>query len=450
MSLFFRALTRIDSDLNPQADLARSWQSLDSGRKWKFVIDPTARDHAGQPITPQRVAACLEQYRAGTPPSLARGGFPNWARTSADASSVTLEFSSPNPYIARDVTVLKFFQIQGESSPCTEPQPSSVVIGSGLYFPKTWALNPQNDMLALPTDKAKLPINFIFTMDENAKAIKLLRGEVDVAQNALSLTKTDWVAGTRSDQFRIIDRPGVPVSYLAFNFRDSILAQKEVRLAIAHAINRDEYIKTKLLGHGSKAGSFLSPFLEESAPSDFSYDPKLSERLLDAAGFPRKEDGIRLRFRYKATPSREGIDMALVFRSMLSKVGIELTVEIVEPAVFFSQIRKGNFQLFSGRWIGISDSSILYRTLHSKSPNNRVKYSNPEVDKLLDQSLSLVELRARRPVIAKVQQIMAGELPYFPLWFWTNTAIVRRDLKGLEDGKISLSGSLLPLTDLHW
>ncbi|MGK5090193.1 ABC transporter substrate-binding protein [Bdellovibrionota bacterium FG-2] len=450
MGLFFRALTRIDANLNPQADLAQSWQSLDAGHKWKFTIAADAKDHASQTITPTRIAACLEQYRIGDPPALMRGGFPNWISTTADSNSVTLEFSAPNPYLARDVTVLKFFQIQGESSPCTEPKTASVVIGSGAYFPKDWALNPQNEMLALPTDKTKLPIGFVFTLDENAKSIKLLRGEVDVAQNALSLTKTDWVARTRSEQFRLIERPGVQVSYLAFNFRDPILAKKAVRLAIAHAINRDEYIKNKLAGHGSKAGSFLSPYLEESAPSDFSYDPKLSEQLLDEAGYPRGDDGTRLHLKYKATPSREGIDTALVFKSMLGKVGIDLTVEIVEPAVFFALIRKGNFQLYSSRWIGISDSSILYRTLHSKSPNNRVKYANPEIDALLDQSRTLVSLSARKPVIAKVQKIMAEELPYFPLWFWTNIAIVRKDLKGLEDGQISLSGSLVPLTELKW
>jgi ABC-type transport system substrate-binding protein len=289
-----------------------------------------------------------------------------------------------------------------------------------------------------------------WALDDNSKALQLIRGDVDVMSTSLSLSKTRWIESQYANRFRVIERPnGVNVSYLAFNLRNPHLKKLEVRKAIALAINREEYVRHKMFGFGSVAGSLLSPELEESVPQDFAYDPALGEKLLDQAGYPRGSDGVRLRLHFKTTSVRDGYEMALAIQYALARVGIQLTLDIVEPAVFFASIRKGAFDLYTSRWIGVSDASIFQRTLATGNPDNRGAYSNAEMDVLLDQSMKQPDLARRRAILAKVQEKVAQDLPYFPLWYWNTSVIYSRNLTGLEPSDLSLSGSLAPLSRLR-
>lgn len=202
------------------------------------------------------------------------------------------------------------------------------------------------------------------------------------------------------------------MSYLLFNFKNPYLKKLEVRKAIALAVDRDEYVRHKLFGFGNPAGSILSPILEESAPQAYEYNPKKAEELLEQAGYPRGPDGVRLRLRYKTTSVRDGFEIALSLQNALRRIGIELTLDVVEPAVYFSSVRKGAFDLCSSRWIGVSDASILYRTLASGNPDNRGSYSSPETDALLQDAIGQPDLSQRRAILAKVQAKVAQDLPY--------------------------------------
>lgn len=277
--------------------------------------------------------------------------------------------------------------------------------------------------------------------------LKLLRGEIDVTQSSLSLAKERWLRAEHSDRFDILEREGVSVSYLAFNMRVPILANQAVRKAIAAAIDRDAITRDKLFGFATPAGSLLSPLLPESHASKFEYNPERAEALLDQAGYPRGKDGVRFHLRYKSTPVREGIETAQIIRYFLGKIGIDVDIDVVEPAVFLASVRKGAFELYSSRWLGISDGSILFRTLRSGRPDNRAGYSDPAMDRLLDEANSEIDLKKRAALLAQAQERMADELPYFPLWYWKTTAILRKGLTGLD--KLSLSGAIEPLTHLR-
>ncbi|MCM2276917.1 MAG: ABC transporter substrate-binding protein [Oligoflexia bacterium] len=450
-ALIFRGLTRIDSDLQPQPDLAESWSVQNSGRVWKFRIRPELRDHAGRTIDARQIAACLENYRTGKPVSPLRGSFPHWKGTESDSFQVTIRLEKPDPYLPRNISLLRYFIVSGAERPCAEPAPDAEVIGSGLYRPEHWDLSPESHFLLQPTALAsgRRPVDFLFIHDDNTKALKLIRGEIDAIQNSISLTKTRWLQQDYADRFRSLEREGVSVSYLAYNMNDPLLRRRELRRAIALALDRESIVRHKHLGFTSLAGSLLSPLLPESHQVPFAYDPRAAEALLEQAGFPRGKDGFRLELRYKSTPVREGIETALLFQEMLAKVGIRLRVDVVEPAVFLASVRRGHFQLYSSRWLGVADGSILYNTLHSGQAQNRVAYGNPEMDRLLEQAIAEPEASRRIPLLRRVQELAGEELPYLPLWYWGNALILRKGLVGIEARDLSLSGGLEPLTRLR-
>jgi len=463
--LLYAALTIKDAEMRPQPYLAESWSVENQGTRWVFKLRPGQKDHSGQAITPERLAACFEEYRSGKPRSVLMSSFPSLksivarpARPGAPGGEMVFELSRPDPYLATNLTLFRYFTTGDPSKPCHEPGAADSIIASGSYRLSRFRyedLTPEHSLDLIPIDSsnlngAKPSFHVSWALDDNTKALQLIRGDVDVMSTSLSLSKTRWIEANYSNRFRVIERPnGVNVSYLAFNLRNPHLKKLAVRKAIALSIDREDYVRHKLYGFGTPAGSLLSPVLDESAPQSFAYDPAKAEQLLDQAGYPRGKDGIRLRLRFKTTSVRDGFETALALQHALQKIGIELTLDVVEPAVFFASIRKGAFELYSSRWIGVSDASIFQRTLTTGNPDNRGGYSSAEMDALLDEAMKQPDLARRRAILAKVQAKVAEDLPYLPLWYWNPAVIYRKDLTGLEPSDLSLSGSLAPLSHLR-
>ena len=448
-ALIFRGLVRTDSELKPLPDLAEKWRVEAGGRIWRFWVRSGLKDHALRPIDAPRLALCLERYRKGTPLSEVGVAIPFWKSASAQGDQVILELEKANPYLIRDVALLRYFTLE-DGEPCQDPKPGQPVVGSGTFKPARWESSPQSEILLLPLQTGQRSALITFVKDETSRTMRLLKGDVDAIQNALSPTKVRWFEQEHPRDFRVLSRPGVSVSYLAFNLKHPILAKKKVRQAIASAIARDEIIGLKYRGSLSPAASLLAPFLLESfQPALPPFNVERAEQLLEEAGYPRDQEGIRIRLRYKTTPSHEGMEAALIFQAMLKKAGIELTLDAVEPAVFLTSVRQRAFQLYSSRWVGVSDGSILYRTLHTGQRDNRAQYESPAMDALLDEAMAESDDLRRIPVMKKIQALMAEDLPYLPLWYWTTDVVVRREAGTNWDArKLSASAALEPIIAL--
>lgn len=447
--LLFRALTSTDADLKTQPDLAESWRSFENGKVWKFEIKKNLIDHSKKAITAQDIALCLNEYIEGKPTSPLKASFHSWKSIDATGSTVTIRLSSADPFLPKNLSLFRFFRIKNEPTPCHEPTDKGQIIGSGEYRTIPFELNPEKKITFIPEDSLRPILIFEVVRDETTRLLKLLKGDADFIQNSFSPTKTDWLMKNHGDQFRLIEKGGVNVSYLAFNLNDPILKNLKVRKAIAASIDRAVIVRSKLRGFASIAGSFLAPELKESSQSQFSFDRTQAEKWLDEAGYPKDKNGIRFSIKYKTTPNKEGFETAQVIQEMLSHVGIHLDLEMVDTAVFFASIRKGNFQMFSSRWIGISDGSIYLRTLHSGNPDNRVKYADPEMDRWIDETIKEVDEEKRAKSLFLIQKKMGEDLPYLPLWFWTNALILKKDIVGLKPDELSLSGSYTPFSKLH-
>lgn len=447
-ALLYRGLVRLDEDLNPVPDFAESWEVSPDGKTYWFWLRDRLADQKGNAVQVSDMVACLEQYRVGKPTSILKSSFPAWQKTqlSKKGNRPVIEFTlnSPDPYLLRNLTLLRYFKTTDSQIPCQEAAQAKNLIGSGMYQITQWDSVNQSQMSLKATDPALPNLEIFFVKDEIARAVALLRNDVDLTLNGISLAKTQWLQKNHSDQFEFYHRPGVNVSYLAFNLRDSVLAQQKVRRAIAHAIDRNLIVSEKWFGLGQVAQSFLLPALAPKVESiDLEFDPKKSMELLDQAGFKPGKNGIRLTLKYKTTPFREGYETALIFRDMLKKVGVHLLIEVVEPATFQASIQKGSFQLYSSRWVGVADAGILYRSMRSAQPLNRVGYNDPGMDHWLDLLSTEMNPQKRAQLLTQVYKKMGEDLPYFPLWFWTNSLIVQKSIAPVfKSKKLSLSGAL--------
>jgi peptide/nickel transport system substrate-binding protein len=208
--------------------------------------------------------------------------------------------------------------------------------------------------------------------------------------------------------------------------------------ALAYPYHRHILVRHLLKGTGTVAGGLLSPlnWAYDANGRRWPYDPKRAKRLLDEAGYPDPDgDGPLPRFHlsFKTTNIDLRRRIAEAIKEQLQQVGIEIDVRSYEWATFYSDIKKGNFHLYSLAWVGIMDPDILYQIFHSSSfpPNgdNRGRYSNPAVDRLLEQGRSTNELAERKRIYGQVQRILAEDLPYVPLWWWNNVVVKKPALE---------------------
>jgi peptide/nickel transport system substrate-binding protein len=137
---------------------------------------------------------------------------------------------------------------------------------------------------------------------------------------------------------------------------------------------------------------------------------------------------------YKTSQNEVRRRVATVIQEQLRRIGITVEIQSLEWGTFFSDIKKGNFQIYSLTWVGISDPDIFHHAFHSRSgpPDgaNRGGYSDVEVDRLTEFARREPSRSIRRETYRRVQRILARDLPVFPLWAGRNLLVRDRRLAG--------------------
>jgi peptide/nickel transport system substrate-binding protein len=128
--------------------------------------------------------------------------------------------------------------------------------------------------------------------------------------------------------------------------------------------------------------------------------------------------------------------LAAVLQQQLRDVGIVLDIRSFEFATFFSDVTRGEFQMYSLRWIGGNEDPDIFELIFHSSriiPKgaNRSFYSNPRVDALIDQARSVTDQNQRRQIYSELQRILATDLPYVNLWYNDNILVHTKRVHGL-------------------
>jgi peptide/nickel transport system substrate-binding protein len=324
-------------------------------------------------------------------------------------------------------------------------------VGTGPYRFVSYASDDRIDLAAFdkyfggPPKNAGLVLRVV--PDDIMRGLELRKGTMDIVVNDLA---ADIVYQLEQDpDLQVVQSPGTDYQYLGLNLRDPILADVRVRRALGYAIDRNAIIEYLRRGLATPAAGLLPPVSWAFAPDTFmfSYDPAKARALLDEAGYTDPDgDGPEPRFHLSLKISNVEFNrlQSSVIQQNLRTVGIALDVRTYEFSTLYADVLNGNFQLFTLQWVGgaVADPDILRRVFHSTqvppSGFNRGFYRDPRVDRLLDAAAAAVDDRARKPLYADVQRIVAEDAPYVSLWCKTNVAVASRSLSGIR---------ILPIAD---
>jgi peptide/nickel transport system substrate-binding protein len=113
-----------------------------------------------------------------------------------------------------------------------------------------------------------------------------------------------------------------------------------------------------------------------------------------------------------------------------------LDVRSYEFATLLSDVVRGNVQLYTLQFVGVTDPDMLRRAFHSAQmpPDgfNRGYYRNPEVDRLIDAATASLDESERRRLYGEAQRLIAEDAPAIGLWAKTNVAVSQPGLTGVE------------------
>ena len=283
--------------------------------------------------------------------------------------------------------------------------------------------------------------------DMNALQAELQAGRVDIAPLPTSLSPDAVKRLEQDPNLQVKSFSGSNVNLLTINTTSPPLDNVKVRQAIAHAIDRESMIKNLLLGLGTIAPSIIPEESWAYSPGQvYAFDPAAAKRLLDEAGFPDPDaDGPRMRFDkpivYKLSGSSiSGRQYAGVIQNYLKEVGIPVEIQTPEQNTLFDELRRGNFQISYSQWVGGNQDPIFYKDLFATSEiptqtrpsRNRSRYSNKELDALLEEAVNTFDRTKGRELYTKIQDIVSRDVPVFPLWYQSNVVIAKKNVQNIQ------------------
>lgn len=439
-----------------QPGLATSWKPINA-TTWELKLREGVVFHDGNPFNADDVVFSFE--RAPNVPN-SPSSFATYTKGKTvkkiDDYTIHITTEKPYPLVPNDISTVSIISVEAGTDATTEMyNAGTATVGSGPY---KFAEYVPGDRIVLEANadywgaKPKWDkVTFKPIKSGPSRVAALLAGDVDLI-NGVPTTDIEVLSG--NDKVSLWQGPSNRVIYLHLDHdRDDSpfvkamgggaiknpLKDQRVREAISKAISRDLIVERVMEGVAVKAGQLLPDgfFGVSENLKPVEYDAKGAKELLAAAGVG---DGFELRIH---GPNDRYINDAKIVEAiaqMLNRVGIKTDVETMPRSVYFKRASRGGpnntpeFSMVLVGWgAGSGEASSPLRSLiHTYDKDkgfgssNRGRYSNAEVDAMIEEALATVDDEKRQDLLAKATEIAINDQAIIPLHYQVNTWATRK------------------------
>lgn len=267
-------------------------------------------------------------------------------------------------------------------------------------------------------------LNFEQITDETTAVTAFEAGEIDV----MSIPSANWAQISESGQYNTDSRPSNHVVYLIFNTEAAPFDNKELRQAIAYAINREDIIAVAADGLAdpatSLATSYMLGYTEDHMT--YEYDPEKAKELLAEAGYP---DGLDIGSMKTMSGSYFEKVMQVV-QSQLAEIGITSTIEGMDGNSLVEDCITGNFTLADmGQNLSL-DYDFLKTYFNEEYINglNMARVSDSQIQELFEQGASTTDKEERLAIYQEIEDLTQELCAYVPLYNLQTTTAWNKDL----------------------
>jgi peptide/nickel transport system substrate-binding protein len=428
--LIFNALTRKDQNFEAIPDLAQSFSPAADLKSYTFQLRDGVKFHNGQAFTSADVKYTFETMLAP--------GFVSQKKAEISRVIDHLETPSPQSVIFHcripcpglPNIIIPIGIIPQGSGDIQATQP----IGTG---PFAFVSHLDEQQLTLRANAAYFEgpptvssLQVRVTPDSSTRESELRTGAVDLAINA-DLDPVSVEALKSDSQLKVDLQDGTNITHLGVNLNDPILKDKRIRQAIAYGIDRETIIQNVMHGQARTAAGILprGQWAYEAEVNNYNFDPVRAAQLLDQAGRKADPNGLRLRLTLKTSPLSIARKIGEAMQEQMRRIGVDLELQSLERQKLTQDMIDGNFQLYLNTLVGGNQSPDIFRFVYASASippdgQNRSRYSNPQIDRLLDEALLATRDRQRK-IYSEVQKTLAEDLPQIYLWY-PSTVVIRR------------------------
>ena len=230
--------------------------------------------------------------------------------------------------------------------------------------------------------------------------------------------------------------PTLTFWWLSFNMNDSILGKhRNLRMAIASAIDREEFVNLSSNKTGQKANSIYPPGIPGYDPSkalSIVFDLDKAKVFLKKAGYPNGNGLPKIQYDTRGDQNIS-LKQARYIKSQLKKIGIEIEIVINSFPEFLKKEREGSLKFWLGGWsMDYPDSENILQLLTSKNhppgPNSTF-YSNKKFDQAFAKLKVAHSYKEKRKLMKKMEKTVLEDLPWFMLYYHRNYTLVHKNIK---------------------
>jgi peptide/nickel transport system substrate-binding protein len=454
----YNGLVTLGKNLEIMPELAKAWTFSKDCLTLDFTLNDNVRWHDGKPFTANDVVFTWETTMNPKTPSPYKSDFQDVDRVEARGThEVRVTYRRPYakallswavPMLPRHL--LEPWVQQGKLREA--PQNWTAPVGTGPYRFKEMKSGEKVVVVANPDYfKGKPHISRVVYRIIPSQAtifLELKAKGVDIAAlTALQFKRqTEYPAFEKA--YRKFRYPGAGYTYFGFNLKDKRFADRRVRRAFAHAINKQELLDGVVLGLGREATGPFRPGTWADNPDvkGIPYDPKKALALLAEAGWTERnsdgllvKDGVPFTFELLTNQGNdERKKVAEIIQASLREIGIGVEIRILEWAALLKEhIKKRQFQAIVLGW-GTGADPDQYVVWHSSQMGpdelNHISYSNPEVDALLEAGRSSCVQADRVRYYHRLHQVLADDQPLVFLYWRDALPAVSWRIQGIDPG----------------
>ncbi len=414
----YNSLLKFNENMEIVPDLAESWEAV-SPTVWRFKLRQGVKFHDGVEVTAEDVVFSLERVKNEDFGSPHRSKYERVIDVRAiDDYTVEIETESPFApllsYLTNTRTGSQIVpkHILAETDDLRFPDNP---IGTGAFrlrslesgIGATLDAHPEYFEQGMPRiSRVEMPL----ISEESSGVTALLGGNIDLTSTA-PFADVPELEG--NPDVVVHSAPGMNTRFIHMNNRVAPFDDPHFRRAISLAFDREVMVRAVVFGEGTPANGIV--------PSALSWAHRDERRSLLQHNQERALEELA-KSRYKAEDQDATVltwggnwwqRFAEVFVDMVNgALGTRFRVEVTDANAVYSRLQDGDFEASIWGWLGLIDpDEYLYENLHTNGWRNYQGYSNPEVDRLLEQARSEMDQPARGEIYRQAEDLVVEDAP---------------------------------------
>ena len=457
----FDGLVRIGFDDAPEPGCAERWEVSEDGMTWTFHLRKGLKWSDGKPLTAEDfrygLLRLLDARNASPNAYMAyflkngeaffngKAGSEDVGIDVPDDATLRLRLENPAPLM---LDCLSFYAFAPARADVVEQDPRGwatkpeSLVSNGPFVLSEWKHNSELTLTKNPNywdaDNVKIDkVRMVMITDSNTALAAFKAGKVDLLDRIPPQMTPQLI---QSGEAKVA--PALGTAFCVFNVARAPFDDPRVRKAFTLAIDRRTMVEKVTLGGQKPAVAFI-PYGIPGVGSDRDFraeggtflperaDPEAAKKLLAEAGYPDGKGFPKVTYKYNLSSTNKAIAEAL--QAMWKQnLGVEVELANEEWKVFLNTREQGDFQIARHAYVTIFfDAGSLLEGWVTGSPKNVARYSDPEYDALIRDSLKQMDRSKRMEDMHRAEAILMRDLPVLPLYFYSTPYMQSARVKGI-------------------